>query len=487
MRARRTPGAACLALLLSVAPRTAGANTRFPAANEIVFSPSNPRAVVGRTTFGILPSRDDGATWRWLCEDAIALPPTMTSDPEMAMTASDALVVGVPSPYLLGVSTSSDLGCNWSCAGPLAGMAVADVVLRPTSTHSVLALASAGTAADGGFAPPQVFETKDDGATWAPLRTAIDVGDPSLVVFSIDVAKSDPARIYVSATRGYGAGRKASLFVSSDDGATWNERRLAQFDVQGEGAIFIGGVDPTDADRVYVRSSGILAGSVSANASCDPIYGRSRLIATANAGATFNVADLPVTCQILGFALSEDGSRVYAGTFGEGLFAASRSDLKFAKTSSVHVECLATRGPELWACSDAVSGFIFGVSTDEGACFLPKLPALTDLAGSVACSPNPGGPLACQATNNGSVCTPSAFQSLCSGPFALSDGCFSDAGATADAGCGPGDAGGGPKKGGTGGGSCACSTVGGQGLASAASAAALVFAAGAALRRRRRA
>jgi hypothetical protein len=435
----RLAGGALLSSLV-LASGSALANGRFPAANQIVFSPASPTTIVGRTTFGFLPSTDDGATWSWICEDALALPPDMSSDPELAITASGAVVAGTPTPFELGVSVSNDLGCNWSCSSAIGGNPVADVVLRVASPHSVLALLSSAPTGDGGFGPAQVYETTDDGATWAPHGNPIDPGDSTLDVFSIDVSKSDPTRIYVSAVRGGGTTRIASLFASADDGQTWTERTISQFDPTTEGSIYIGAVDPTDPDRVYVRSAGTFAVGISAYDTCMSSYGRSRLYVTTDGGATFTPANLPVSCQILGFALSPDGSRVYAGTYGDGLFVASRSDLVFTKTSSVHVECLATRGSELWACSDDSSGFIFGVSTDEGACFEPRLPLLENIAGPFTCAANPSGPLACEATGNASICTNAAFQALCTASFAMEDRCFFEAGAP-EAGCPTGDAG----------------------------------------------
>jgi hypothetical protein len=428
----RVAGAALVgSLVVTAAP--ASANGRFPASNQIVFSPASPTTILGRTTFGFLPSVDNGATWQWICEDALALPPSMTSDPELAITAGGALVAGLPTPFELGVSVSNDLGCNWDCIGSLEGSAIADIVLRASSPHSVLALVSSGQAADGGLVPSQVYESTDDGATWAPLGVPFDTTDITLQVLSIDVAASDAQRIYVSAIRSGGATRRASLFVSRDDAQTWTEEPLAQFDPSSEGSIYIGAVDPMDPDRVYVRSAGILAQYISANASCMSMYGGSRLFVTTDAGGSFDVVDLPVTCQILGFALSPDGSRVYAGTYGDGLFAASSTDLKFTRTSPVHVECLATRGDELWTCSDAASGFIIGSSTNEGACFEAKLPSLTGITGAAACNPMDSGPVACMAAGNGSICTSAAFQSLCENPFAMPDGCF--VGPGTDAGC----------------------------------------------------
>src|SRR5258708_2461725 len=250
-RGSRRAGGAALGATgpLAVTPPPARGNGRFPASNQIVFSPVDEKTMVGRTTFGFLPSTDDGATWRWVCEDVLALPADMVSDPELALTAGGALVAGIPEPYGLGVSSSHDLGCNWGCAGALGDRPVADIVLRPSSPRAVLALIQ-GTIGDGGASPTQVFESTDDGTSWAPLGAPIDTSDPALFVWSIDVARSDPSRIYVSATRGGGPTRTASLFESTDDARTWTEHPLSAFDATHEEAIYIGGVDPTDPDRV---------------------------------------------------------------------------------------------------------------------------------------------------------------------------------------------------------------------------------------------
>jgi hypothetical protein len=244
-----------------------------------------------------------------------------------------------------------------------------------------------------------------------------------------------------------------------------------------------------DADRVYLRSSGAMAFGVDATLSMNASYGDSRLYVTTDAGNSFSMPSLSFAWQILGLALSEDGSKVYVGSFGDGLYVAPKANLaSFTKTSSIHVECLATRGAELWACSDAVSGFIFGSSLDDGRCFTPKLPLLTNVAGPIQCAPNPGGPFACSATSNASACTSAAFQDLCTGPFAMDANCFSDAGPI-DAGCAGGDAGsrdGGPGPTSSPSKGCGCSTIGGGTTGFAASGVGLLAAA-AALRRRRRA
>ena len=87
-----------------------------------------------------------------------------------------------------------------------------------------------------------------------------------------------------------------------------------------EDTIFIGAVDPGNADRVYLRSSGLMTG------------GQSRLTVVNGASTRdpdvhdgVDVFDVgmakpgEITGELLGLALSPDGSKVYVGTKEDGL------------------------------------------------------------------------------------------------------------------------------------------------------------------------
>jgi hypothetical protein len=395
-------------LLLAAAP--AAANGRFPLGNQIIFAPGvDPNRIVLRTTYAIFESQDNGKTWPVLCEDVLGLPTgpgtTNYEDPELAFTANGNLLAGLLRPTS-GLDLSSDLGCNWSCnSGALANQAIADIVVRPDARNVVLALTQ--TNQDAGTYS-QVFESTDNGATWTKLGNAFDT---SLLLTTIDVSASDPKRIYVAGVSGYGAQRAALLFISSDDGATWTQHALpsAAFDPSQEDSIFIGAVDPIDPDRVYLRSDAIVSDS----------GGVSRLTYTTSgdAGLSFHVADkfntppARLVGELLGFALSPDGSKVYVGTLEDGLWVASRADMNFRQTSNIQVACLATRGSELWACSKEATGFLAGVSTDDGVCFYPKL-HLCGTKTPIACNPNPGGPVACGTDANASQCIGAPVDSI---------------------------------------------------------------------------
>jgi MYXO-CTERM domain-containing protein len=402
---------------LLLAARPALANGRFPASNQIVFSPSDQNFIILRTSYGILPSHDNGASWQFACEDALGLPTSATLDPELGLTANNSLVAAVTNDIrgteaYLGLDVSTDVTCSWSCiGGAMAHQAVSDAVVRPDAPDVVLAVTSTYRPMDaGGGAFSQVFQSTDDGAHFSALGTSID---PTVVIQTIDVARSDPARVYLSGTRGVGAQKTAALFVSMDMGAHWTERPLPQFDPTKEEFIWIAAVDPMDANRIYVRSNA-------------PINtgGNSRLYVTTDAGQSFQmVLDFVVPApppnlvksgigELLGFALSPDGSKVYAGSKEQGLHMAAKSDLTFHQVnSSISVQCLATRGSELWACSDAKSGFIVGVSTDDGAHFCPKMKQITSLTGAIQCGSS-ATTLGCGAMVKGSDCG-AAFDMFC--------------------------------------------------------------------------
>ncbi len=411
-------GAAAAAVFCGAMP--AAANGRFPASNQIVFSPSNPDVVMARTTYALLPSTDDGASWSFLCESALGLPMTTYEDPELGITANGALVAGLSAPTI-GLDVSNDFGCTWGCSnGDLANQQIADTVVRPDTPHEILALT--GTFGDGG-SYSQVFQSVDDGADWTPLGVPLD---PAVVVTTIDVAATDPMRLYVSGTRGYGATRTASLFVSTNAGQTWDEKVIPQFlgdQAGGETSVYIGAVDPTNADRVYLRSSGSVDG------------GESRLYVTTDAGTTFTIAKdfqveaagLALIGELLGFALAPDGSQIYVGTKESGLWRANRSDMAFSVVNAnVGVQCLATRqtatGPELWACGNEYKGppgnpgnFIIGRSTDQGATFQALLSTLTSLKGIADCGSATGTAFACGTTvNTATACTCDEYTTFCS-------------------------------------------------------------------------
>jgi len=351
--------AASTATALSMfATPLAHANGRFPTASQLVIRPGHPEQMALRTTFGVLVSSDRAATWSFICEAAVGY--QSSEDPALSLTGGGTLLASTGE----GLAVSSD-GCAWGFAsGGVANQVVVDSAVRPNAPQDAVVVTStpiATTDAGASVQSVQLFATGDDGAHWAMAGVALD---SSVVPTSVEVAASDPHRLYVTTTRGTRPNATASLFVSTDDGAHWTERAIPVDATVGESA-YIAAVDPMRADRVYVRTMD---------------SGKSRLFVTDDAGMQFRA--VYSGGPMLGFALSSDGATVYLGGPEDGLQAASTNDLAFTQRSTIPVGCLATSGARIYAC--VVQSSVLVAASDDGTSFSPVL-HLADVRGPLTC------------------------------------------------------------------------------------------------------
>src|SRR5262249_24751786 len=125
----------------------------------------------------------------------------------------------------------------------------------------------------------------------------------------------------------------------------------------------IAAVDPTNADRIYVRAG----------------VQTSRLFVTDDAGKTFRVAYQGG--PMLGFALAP--GEVYLGGPNDGLEAATSTDLLFTRRSPIPVGCLTASGALLYAC--VVQSKVLVAAASDATTFTP-LVRLDDIRGPLACS-----------------------------------------------------------------------------------------------------
>ena len=347
----------------------AAANGQFPAANQVVVSPNDPRMLVLRTTFGVLLSRDRGQNWDWICEQAIGYP--NGEEAFLGVTSNSTVVGGT----FGGLVLSSDHGCSWSGSLDLtSGNPIGDLTVSPAAPEVVIALSSAFVGGEQGQLSyeTKLFIPRDNGDHWDQLGDALA---PTTKALTVEVAKSDPDRIYVSGTRARddGTGWAGTLFVSRDAGGHWQERAVEL--TADERAPYIAGVDPRNPDRIYVRTFGVTG----------------RLLVTDDAGESFRTVFSGG--QLLGFALSPDGSRVYLGGPTDGLLAADTTELHFEQTSTIAVRCLTSSGATLFVCSTEESGFTVGATENEGATLTPLLTYATIR-----------GPLTCPSDASAAVC-----------------------------------------------------------------------------------
>jgi photosystem II stability/assembly factor-like uncharacterized protein len=356
------------ALALVCVATTAHANSRLPATNQLVIAPDDTSFMLLRTTFGFLFSHDAGKTWDWLCEEAISS--TGQLDPAVALLNGGSVLSAES-----GLAVSLDQGCSWSLVPGLETTIVPDVA-RAADGATAIAVKNIYAYTDAGtqFFDTAIYQTTSSGKTWSPLAGVVD---PVLSIDTIDLAKSDPLRVYITGIQ-YGSA-VAKLLASIDGGSSYAEHDIPL--VAGENGAFIAAVDPNDADVVYVRTVGVSPQQTLV----------SRLLVTTDAGKSFTPhwsGDL-----MQGFALSPDGTRVYLGSTNAGLLVANASDLAFTQKSALAIQCLATSGSTLYACSSepsahAVTGkpFVLGASIDEGTSWTPLL-ALSGVRGPLQCPP----------------------------------------------------------------------------------------------------
>lgn len=356
-----------LALAACAVPRAAAANGRFPAANQLARRAGSTQDYALRATYGLLLSSDGAKTWDWICENGAHYDSSV--DPPIAYSAGGTLMVGT----FTGLSSSTDRGCQWNVSAALPAADVSDVTVRPDAPGSALAVFSS-FGSDGGPGPydTRLFETGDDGKTWSELASL----DPALLAYSVEVGgAAKPSRVYVTAARNAGTPMVAPVLLVSDDGGKTFVERPVGIDGTKERGVYIAGVDPASADRVYLRTTGSEPGP---NNTSVP-YNRLRV--TEDAGKTF--AAIFTGHELLGFALSSDGAKVWVGGPSDGLLVAPRAGFQFQPVSSLPIECLAALDGALWACSK--TAFALGVSADDGKSFAPVLQA-SQVRGPLACA-----------------------------------------------------------------------------------------------------
>jgi photosystem II stability/assembly factor-like uncharacterized protein len=344
MRSLRTLAAAAL-LLTTTSPSSA--NGRFPESLRLVEDPRTADRLYVAGTFGLLSTEDRGKNWYYTCEKSFAFA-FLEGDPLLEVTNDGTMLSGI----IESLNRSRDCGCTWqSSLGESATENVIDITLDPSAANTVLALSQKNDVLPF---RAELRETTDSGASWSKIA---DLPSGSLV-FTLDVAPSEPRRVYATALARAAGGPDAGpdrgvLYVTKDRGATWETRGIpgTSSGVQP----FIAGVHPTAPDTVFVRTDEwIDNGEPAAN---------DMLLVTTDAGQTWKEV-IRKGAKLFGFALSPDGGTVLVG-YGDplqaggrstepadlGLYKASTKDYVFEKIFPGMVSCLRWTSNGLYVCN----------------------------------------------------------------------------------------------------------------------------------------
>lgn len=239
----------CLAALLTGAPSSVYANGRFPAAVSTSLQPADTQHILVPTTFGLLTSSDAGASFQWVCEDAVGYGGTY--DPDYAITTAGRIYATTFS----GLRYSDDGGCTFNGT---------QFYGDPEGGDNPVLLQ--------GYWIGEV-EIASDGKFWAATSTSgqsnnIYVSEDGVVFNSANnfhetawwkslrVAPSNPDVVYTSAyvLEIPDVSPSTALIRRTDDGgASWTELPIDDFEVGSQPNIIIEGISPSDPNIVIAR------------------------------------------------------------------------------------------------------------------------------------------------------------------------------------------------------------------------------------------
>jgi uncharacterized protein (TIGR03382 family) len=358
-----------LALFIVLAATSlAHANGRAPATSTINFRQGNQQDIVAGMTFGVVISHDNGVTWQWMCEKAVLYGGMY--DPDYVYAPSGALFATT----FEGSLVNRD-GCTFA---PTTFQKKFFSTITQSSTGALyMAAADAENLAMGNPGDAKIYKSTDDGLTFPTVTTAGILGD---WYNSIEVAPSDPNRLYLSGYRLPGGIREFQLYRSDNAGTSFQPINASQFTTSNNSTIDIVGIKANQPNTVFARVQ--LQGTSIGDAIWRSVDGG------ANWTKIFEKNDT------ISFLARANGDLV-AATPNSGTFVSRGPNNTTWEpvATAPHINCLAenTAG-ELWACTQNF-GAMQTPSDDAGIMKTTDLVTWTkvlrfqDIAGPVACAP----------------------------------------------------------------------------------------------------
>jgi hypothetical protein len=147
------------ALALGMAVATlAAANGRPAGTSTINFRQGQETEIAAGMTFGLVLSKDNGATWHWMCEDAIRY--SGTYDPDYAYSSTGALFATTFDGALVNRN-----GCDFDVGAFGMGVFVSAVGQGPQGAI-YMGLAQPPNPAVGDPGDAKIYKSTDNGATF---------------------------------------------------------------------------------------------------------------------------------------------------------------------------------------------------------------------------------------------------------------------------------------------------------------------------------
>jgi hypothetical protein len=360
-------------------PSTAGANGRFPRAQRLIEDPRDPAHLVLAATYGLVTTRDRGQNWYHVCEASFSGLEMYVGDPLLEFAADGTMLVGVQA----GLNRSADEGCSWLTAiGGSGNEEVVDYTVSKTAPGRVVGLRSE---TEDGSIVIRLYESTDHGRVFLPIGKPL----PILTAFTVDVAPSDPMRVYATGISRDNAGY---LLFSSDRGQSWELRSIPN--TSFDRIPYIAAVHPHHPDKIFVRIDGRIFSDADGRYHADDA-----VLYSEDGGNTWTEIH-HAEGKALGFALAPDAASLLIGYGYDGVFevdeaalgayASSTERFEFTHVLDGSITCLAWTQTGVYVCtpqSKAGRELAFAPRLALGAkgADLEPLLKLPELKGPLAC------------------------------------------------------------------------------------------------------
>jgi hypothetical protein len=246
---RRFAGALALAAV-ALSSSTAAGNGRFPSTVNVRFHPTDPDFFLVPATFGLLITKDGGASFQWVCELAIGY--TGTYDPDYAIDAEGNIYATT----FNGLVVSRDEGCSWDPVGPpLDGDKFISQIERGPDDR-IWAVTSSG-------GDNNMVYVSDDGRTFHGVLGQSDYPRPKEIDptwwLSVATTPADVKRVYVTAYYPDSPARAILRRKTTADDTVWDDLPLDDIDFgEANPFFYLVGVSPTNPDVLFGRAVAVI-------------------------------------------------------------------------------------------------------------------------------------------------------------------------------------------------------------------------------------
>jgi MYXO-CTERM domain-containing protein len=357
LRARGTTIIAewAIALVITCSPTRAQADGAFPDAQTVLLPTDHPERIILAANFGLVFTEDGGEHWEYACESQA----TMAGRLYSLGPAPDERLFSLSA---FGTVTSADLGCTWKVGGgPFDGGLVLDYFADPVDPRHVLVVAE--PPGPSGSLPAAVFASQDGGLNYGPALFTAPAGGG---ITGVEIARTDSAVIYLTVfTTVMDTLSHPALVRSNDRGASWQTIDLEPS--LGLARVRIAGIDPTDANRIYLRASGTNAQMRSVDSIALSVDGGQTFVKPVNlTGGT-----------LIAFLARRDHTVLVSGLLGATVvgFRSLDGGMTFSSWQpGLHPRGFGERGSTLFvAADDVVDGFALASSEDQGDTWTPRM------------------------------------------------------------------------------------------------------------------